>query len=114
MPHQPAIHTLGQLVQSGYQSITIKEELRNNLVRHMQQGSNPFTGIVGYDETVLPDLQRAILSGHNINLLGLRGQAKTRIARSLQSTAITRPFVGCTAMSATSKNSLHPMLPSPT
>lgn len=80
---KPAIHTLDELIQSGYQSRSIKTELRENLIACMQSGVNPFTGIIGYDETVLPDIQRAILSGHSINLLGLRGQAKTRIARSM-------------------------------
>ncbi len=77
------IKTLGQLKASGYQSKSIKEELRENLISCMEENVNPFTGIIGYDETVLPDLQRAILSGHSINLLGLRGQAKTRIARQM-------------------------------
>jgi magnesium chelatase subunit I len=76
------ITTLGQL-RGKYESKTIAEELRANLIQHMEDGINPFRGIIGYDETVLPDIQRAILSGHSINLLGLRGQAKTRIARSM-------------------------------
>jgi magnesium chelatase subunit I len=80
---KPEIATLGQLKKAKYKSKTIKQELRENLIAHMQNGTNPFEGIVGYDETVLPDIQRAILSGHSINLLGLRGQAKTRIARNL-------------------------------
>jgi magnesium chelatase subunit I len=83
MSKHPDILTLGQLKTSGYEPRSIKEELRSNLILCMQQGVNPFTGIIGYDETVLPDLQRAILSGHNINFLGLRGQAKTRIARQM-------------------------------
>ncbi len=77
------ITTLGQLKASGYQTKSIKTELRENLIQCMESGVNPFNGIIGYDETVLPDIQRAILSGHNINLLGLRGQAKTRIARQM-------------------------------
>jgi magnesium chelatase subunit I len=83
MNKHPDILTLGQLKASGYESRSIKDELRSNLILCMQQGVNPFSGIIGYDETVLPDLQRAILSGHNINFLGLRGQAKTRIARQM-------------------------------
>lgn len=75
------IKTLGELKSTGYQSSTIKNELRNNLIRNLENGENPFEGIWGYDETVIPDLERAILSMHNISLLGLRGQAKTRIAR---------------------------------
>jgi magnesium chelatase subunit I len=77
------IHTLGALRAAGYTSRSIKQELRDNLKRSLQKKSNPFSGIWGYDETVIPDLQRAILSMHNINLLGLRGQAKTRIARMM-------------------------------
>ncbi len=83
MPHHPEPTTLGQLKAAGYQSRTVKEELRANLVDKLKSGENAFPGIFGYDETVIPDLQRAILAGHHINLLGLRGQAKTRIARLL-------------------------------
>jgi magnesium chelatase subunit I len=75
------IKTLGELKATGYATRSIKEELRQNLIYKLQHKENPFPGILGYDETVLPDLQRAILSRHHINLLGLRGQAKTRIAR---------------------------------
>lgn len=85
MKKQPTITTLGELKQSGYAPQSLKAEMRMNLIRHMERGSNPFVGIIGYDETVLPDIQRAVLSGHSINLLGLRGQAKTRIARTLTS-----------------------------
>lgn len=81
--NQPEITTLSGLKKSGYVTKTIHSELRTNLIACMESGINPFTGIIGYDETVLPDLQRAILSGHSINLLGLRGQAKTRIARQM-------------------------------
>lgn len=75
------IKTLGELKSVGYQSFSIKKELRNNLMRKLSNRENPFDGIWGYDETVIPDLERAILSMHNISLLGLRGQAKTKIAR---------------------------------
>jgi magnesium chelatase subunit I len=77
------INTLGALRESGYQPKTIKEELRANLILKLQQKEKVFTGIIGFDDTVLPDLERAILSRHNMLLLGLRGQAKTRIARLL-------------------------------
>jgi magnesium chelatase subunit I len=79
----PKISTLKELLKSDYKTKSIKDELRDNLIICMENGTNPFPGIVGYDETVLPDIQRALLSGHSMNLLGLRGQAKTRIARSL-------------------------------
>lgn len=75
------IKTLGELKKSGYKSQPIKDEMRANLIRHMQSGEPIFEGIIGFNESVIPDLQRAILSRHNIILLGLRGQAKTRIAR---------------------------------
>ena len=73
--------TLGELVKSGYKSRSIKEELRDNLIKKIQTNETVFTGILGFDDTVIPDLERAILSRHNILLLGLRGQAKTRLAR---------------------------------
>lgn len=79
----PAIKTLGELRTSGYQPITVKEEMRRNLIRQMKAGQSVFTGIYGFEDTVIPDLERAILSRHHILLLGLRGQAKTRIARLL-------------------------------
>ncbi len=75
------ITTLGQLKSSGYSSRTIKDELRANLIEKLKKKENAFEGIWGYEETVIPDLERALLAGHDINLLGLRGQAKTRLAR---------------------------------
>ncbi|MBA9075508.1 sigma 54-interacting transcriptional regulator [Rufibacter quisquiliarum] len=77
------IKTLGQLKAAGYAPKSVKEELRANLIKKLSSGEEVFPGIYGYEETVIPDLQRAILSRHHINLLGLRGQAKTRIARLL-------------------------------
>ena len=75
------IKTLGELKKSGYKSRSVKDELRQNLILQMQQQEGGFEGIIGFEDTVIPDLQTAILSRHNILLLGLRGQAKTRIAR---------------------------------
>jgi len=77
------LKTLGELKASGYQSLPIKEELRKNLILRLQSGEEAFPGIYGYEDTVIPDLERAILSRHNVLLLGLRGQAKTRIARMM-------------------------------
>ncbi|RYY58077.1 MAG: magnesium chelatase [Chitinophagaceae bacterium] len=77
------IKTLGELKASGYKSRSIREEIRQNLVTKLQHGEPTFTGIVGYEETVIPDVERAILSKHNILFLGLRGQAKTRMARQM-------------------------------
>jgi magnesium chelatase subunit I len=81
MKDHTLIKTLGQLKGTGYKSKSIKEELRTNLVNKLKNKESVFSGIWGYEETVVPDLERAILAGHNINLLGLRGQAKTRLAR---------------------------------
>ncbi|MFS4482877.1 magnesium chelatase [Hyunsoonleella sp. 2307UL5-6] len=75
------IKTLGELKQSGYKSKSIKDELRDNLILKIKNGDTTFEGVHGYENTVIPEIERAILSRHNINLLGLRGQAKTRLAR---------------------------------
>lgn len=77
------IKTLGELKKSGYKSRTIKEEIRENLIGKIKAKENTFKGIVGYEETVIPDTERALLSRHNILFLGLRGQAKTRMARQM-------------------------------
>lgn len=73
--------TLGELKATNYTSLSVKEELRKNLITQLQNKEEGFEGILGYEETVIPELQTAILSRHNILLLGLRGQAKTKIAR---------------------------------
>ncbi|HRI22150.1 MAG TPA: magnesium chelatase, partial [Panacibacter sp.] len=75
------IKTLGQLKISGYKPLPVKDELRKNLVEKITNKEVTFPGIIGYDESVIPDTERAILSRHNILFLGLRGQAKTRMAR---------------------------------
>jgi magnesium chelatase subunit I len=75
------IKTLGELKKTGYQTIGIKEELRNNLRSKISKGETVFAGVWGFENSVIPELERAILSCHNINFLGLRGQAKTRLAR---------------------------------
>ena len=75
------LKTLGELRKSGYKPKPIKDELRENLIGKLKSKEAVFAGIWGYEETVIPDLERAILAGHDINLLGLRGQAKTRLAR---------------------------------
>src|SRR3954464_1125307 len=78
-----AIDTLGDLRQSGYRSRPVKQEIRDNLVRKLQAGEPLCPGISGDDETVVPQLVNAVLSRHNFILLGLRGQAKSRILRGL-------------------------------
>lgn len=79
----PAAHTVDELRKSGWESRSIKAELRANLIARIRQREPLFDGIHGYEDTVLPAMERAILAGHSINLLGLRGQAKTRMARAL-------------------------------
>ena len=79
--HKPS--TLGELKKSGWKSKRVRDELRDNLIAALKEDENVFPGILGFDDTVIPDLERAILSKHNILLLGLRGQAKTRIARQM-------------------------------
>ena len=77
------IKTLGELKKSGYKPKSIKDEIRDNLISRLQNDQTSFKGIIGYEETVIPDVERALLSRHNILFLGLRGQAKTRMARQM-------------------------------
>jgi magnesium chelatase subunit I len=77
------IKTLGDLKKAGYHHRTVKQEIRENLIRKLQNKENTFEGIIGYEDSVIPDTERAILSRHNILFLGLRGQAKTRMARQM-------------------------------
>lgn len=77
------VKTLRALKKEGYSYKTVKDELRQNLLKKLKNKETTFTGIHGYEFTVIPELERAILSKHNINLLGLRGQAKTRLARQM-------------------------------
>lgn len=83
--NQPTIKTLGELRAAGYKSKSVKEEVRENLIRSIRAKEQPFKGIIGYEDTVIPDVERALLSRHNILFLGLRGQAKTRMAREMTS-----------------------------
>src|ERR1700690_2679796 len=75
------ITTLGELKDSSYKPRSIKEELRENLIKKISKKEITFPGIIGYEDSVIPDTERALLSRHNILFLGLRGQAKTRMAR---------------------------------
>src|ERR1700686_2318929 len=75
--------TIGELRESGYRLLPIKEELRKNLIQKIRRGEELFPGIIGYEDTVIPQVENAILSGQDIIFLGERGQAKTRLARSL-------------------------------
>jgi magnesium chelatase subunit I len=81
MSNLTSIKTFGELKRAGYKPRTVKDELRENLIAKLKRREPIFQGILGYEDTVIPDIQRAILSRHNMILLGLRGQAKTRIAR---------------------------------
>ena len=81
--NKPKIKTLKELKKTNYKSESIKVELARNLKKLIASGKSSFIGIYGYENTVIPDLERSILSGHNINFLGLRGQAKTRLARQM-------------------------------
>ena len=75
--------TLGELRSTGYRSRTVKAELRENLLAALREGRDRFPGVVGFDDTVLPEVERAVLAGHDVVLLGERGQGKTRLLRSL-------------------------------
>ena len=75
--------TLGQLRAAGYRCTNVKDEMRRNLIRKLKAGEPIFDGIIGYDETVLPQVHNAVLSRHDMLFLGLRGQAKTRMLRQL-------------------------------
>src|SRR3954454_18747513 len=79
----PAINTLGQLRASGHQQKTLRQELRDNLLDALRDGRDPWPGLHGFDTTVIPQLERAILAGHDVVLLGERGQGKTRLLRTL-------------------------------
>src|SRR5215468_6081945 len=81
-PH-PAIATLGELRASGHRYEAVKDEIRRNLLARMRAGEQRFAGIIGFDQTVIPQLERALLAGHDTMLLGERGQGKTRLIRTL-------------------------------
>ena len=83
MTHHPEPATIGQLRASGHEPRTVKAEIRANLVRRLRDGEDPFPGMVGFANTVLPDVSRALLAGHDMVLLGERGQGKTRLMRTL-------------------------------
>lgn len=83
MEKHPNIATLGQLKAAGYIKKSIKQEIRDNLIHKIRNRAETFPGILGYEDSVIPDTERALLSRHNILFLGLRGQAKTRMARQM-------------------------------
>ena len=107
LPMDTRINTLGALKAAGYRPRSIKEELRANLVEKLGNKEKIFDGILGFDDTVLPDIERAILSRHNVLLLGLRGQAKTRIARLL--VKLLDEYIPVVADSELNDDPLHPI-----
>jgi magnesium chelatase subunit I len=112
LPDLPAmnikkIKTLGELKDSGYQPRNIKEEIRQNLIAKLKKGDATFSGIVGYEDTVIPDVERALLSKHNILFLGLRGQAKTRMAR--QMVELLDEYIPCVAGSDINDDPISPV-----
>jgi magnesium chelatase subunit I len=98
---------LGELKASGYKPRSIKEELRENLIKKLKAKETVFKGILGFEHTVIPDIERAILSKHSILLLGLRGQAKTRIARML--TQLLDEYMPIVAGSELNDDPMHPL-----
>lgn len=103
--HHPT--TLRELRDSGYTVLPVKEELRNNLIARLRKGDPLFPGIIGYDQTVIPALVNAILAQHDIILLGLRGQAKTRIVRLL--VTLLDDFIPVIQGSEINDNPFHPV-----
>ena len=101
------IKTLGELKKAGYVSKTIKKEVRDNLIKKIRARENPFPGILGYEDSVIPETERALLSQHNILFLGLRGQAKTRMARLM--TALLDEYIPIIAGSEINDDPLHPV-----
>jgi magnesium chelatase subunit I len=101
------IKTLGELKKSGYVSKSIKQEIRENLIKKIKAKENPFPGILGYEDSVIPDTERALLSQHNILFLGLRGQAKTRMAR--QMTDLLDEYIPFVAGSEINDDPLQPI-----
>ncbi|RIV36071.1 sigma 54-interacting transcriptional regulator [Micromonospora radicis] len=101
--------TLGALRAAGHRYRTVKQELRDNLLARMRGGEPRFAGIVGYDDTVLPEVERALLAGHDMVLLGERGQGKTRLIRSL--VTLLDEWTPVIAGSVLNEHPLHPVTP---
>jgi magnesium chelatase subunit I len=101
------INTIRELKESGYKRQTIKEELRRNLIDKLEAKEETFSGIIGYEDSVIPDVERALLSKHNILFLGLRGQAKTRMAR--QMTELLDEYIPVIAGSDINDDPLQPI-----
>ena len=102
----PAPATVGQLRESGWVSVPVKEEMRRNAIARIQSGEALFPGVLGYEDTVLPQLENALLAGHDVIFLGERGQAKTRMIRSL--TGLLDEWMPIVAGLARSTTTLRP------
>jgi magnesium chelatase subunit I len=111
MPSQdkPQDTTLGELRAAGFRSRTVKQEMRANLLEQVRAGEPFLPGVLGYDETVLPQLENAILAGQDVILLGERGQAKSRIARAL--VGLLDPWLPYVAGTELHDDPLHPVSP---
>ncbi len=101
--------TLGELRATGHEFRTVKEELRDNLLHKLRSGEPRFPGIVGYDDTVLPEVERALLAGHDMVLLGERGQGKTRLIRAL--TGLLDEWTPYITGSELHEHPYHPLTP---
>ncbi|GIJ79272.1 magnesium chelatase subunit I [Micromonospora phaseoli] len=109
MPPADLPGTLGALRAAGHPYRTVKQELRDNLLARLRDGRPRFTGIVGYDDTVLPEVERALLAGHDMVLLGERGQGKTRLIRSL--VTLLDEWTPVIPGSVLNEHPLHPVTP---
>lgn len=104
---KPSIKTLGELKKSGYQPRSVRDEIRTNLMTRLREGQPIFEGIVGYEQTVIPQIVNALLSRHNLILLGLRGQAKTRLLRQIA--ALLDEWLPVVAGSEVNDDPFHPI-----
>ncbi|MFW2382606.1 MAG: magnesium chelatase, partial [Acidimicrobiales bacterium] len=104
---EPENTTLGELRAAGWKSRPIKDEIREHTLQRIRDGQTMFPGVQGYDDTVVPQLQHALLAKHDMVLLGERGQAKTRIIRSL--TALLDPWMPIIAGSEINDDPYHPV-----
>ncbi|GGL89742.1 magnesium chelatase [Micromonospora yangpuensis] len=109
MPPTDLPGTLGELRAAGHRYRTVKQELRDNLLAAMRAGGDRFPGIVGYDDTVLPEVERALLAGHDLVLLGERGQGKTRLIRAL--VGLLDEWTPVIVGSVLNEHPLHPVTP---
>ena len=83
MTDAPTFQTVGELRASGHRSQSLREEMRANLLAALREGRDPWPGLHGFEDTVIPQLERALLAGHDVVLLGERGQGKTRLLRTM-------------------------------